>query len=335
MQFDSLYYNSKFGGLKLGLSAGGIMVDEDLNETAIDAYTKTNITQGTFTPSLEYGRNFFHEDGSMWTVSLGTGVGIPFSKTVTEVHSAGITTTTTDLPIDNNSPAISAHTTWSLWPTFCYVFKPITAPVYTIWSIYLSDTFSMRFYPEHLTETSGVSGEGWTGRSHSYIDNNFFSYVDAQHYITTSFLIRWRLQLGFVSIFDEQGNTKTKDAATGRETEIKISDEWYYLQPYLGGWIGFTYQAIPSFLSLTGGVSIPVVTNAASWYLLHSETTNDDNDYVTRSDTHNFSGIYTQFTLGAVLMLNQNITFELGTVMDANTKKTGLNAVSLTLKYKN
>jgi hypothetical protein len=328
MQFDSLYYNSKFGGLKLGLNASGIRVDEDLNETAPDEYTEQKITAGTFTPSLEYGRNFIHADGSMWTVSLGSSVAIPFSETVTETKTAGITTTTTDTS--------SKYMTWALWPTFCYVFKPITAPVYTIWSIYLSDTFSMRFYPDYLTETeiSGVSGGGWTERSHSYINNLFFSYVDSQNYITPALLIRWRLQLGLISTFEEQGNTKTKDAATGTETERKESVESYVMQPYLGGWIGFTWQAIPSFLSIIGAVAIPVGTNATYWYFLHSETTDDDNDSVTTADYSGFAGFYTQFSLGATMMLNSNLTFELGTVMDASSQRTGLDSVALTLKYK-
>jgi hypothetical protein len=195
----------------------------------------------------------------------------------------------------------------------------------------------MNFYPEHLstTEISGVSGEGWTDRSHSYIYNNFFSYVDAQHYITPSFLLRWRVQLGFISIFDEQGNTTTKDAASGTETETKVSEEWYWLQPYVGGWIGFTYQIIPSFLSVTGGVAIPVGNHATTWYLYHTEQTDETEDSVTTSDYSEFSGFYTQFSLGATLMLNSNFSFELGTLMDANTEKTGLNSVALTVKYKN
>ena len=328
VQFDSLYNDSKFGAIKLGLNAGGIRVDEDLTETSAADYTRINTTGGSFTPSLEYGKNFFHTDGSMWTFSLGSSLAIPFSKTVTEGNIAGITTTTTDTS--------SQYTTWSLWPTFCYVFKPKTTPVYTIYSIYMSDTFGMQFFPDHLSTTkiSNVAEEGWTERSHSYISNNFFSYVDAQHYITTSFLIRWRVQLGFISIVDEQGNTKIKDAASGTETETKISGEWHWLQPYLGGWIGFTYQAIPSFLSLTGAVAIPVGTNSTNWSLLHTTQTDEDNDYVTTTDTNTFSGIYTQFSLGVTMTLNPNVILELGTVMDANTQKTGLNAVALTLKYK-
>jgi hypothetical protein len=102
----------------------------------------------------------------------------------------------------------------------------------------------------------------------------------------------------------------------------------------LGGWIGFTYQLVPSFLSVTGAVAIPVGTNATTWSLLHTKQTNDDNDFVTTTDTNTFLGIYTQFSLGLTMTLNSNVTLELGTVMDANTQKTGLNAVALTLKYK-
>jgi hypothetical protein len=327
LQFDSLYSDSKFGAIKLGLKADGIRVDEDLNETSATDYTRINTIAGTFTPSVEYGKNFYHADGSMWTFSLATSLGIPFSETTAETATAAITTTDTQNP---------GFTTWSLTPSFCYVFKPKTAPVYTIYSIYLLDTFGMRFYPEHsnTTKISGVAEEGWTGRPHSYISNNFFGYVDAQHYISTSFLLRWRVQLGFLSTFDKQGNTTAKDAATGTKTETKISEETYSLCPYLGGWIGFTYQLIPSFLSLTGAVAIPL-TNTTNWYLLHTEQTYEDYDYVTTSDYHLFSGIYTQFSLGVAMTLNPNVTFELGTIIDANTKKTGLNAVSLTFKYKN
>jgi hypothetical protein len=328
MQFDSLYSDSKFGAVKLGLNANGIRVDEDLIETSSTDYTKTKTTAGTFTPSLEYGKNFSHDDGSMWTFSLRSSVGIPFSKTVEERVAGNITNTRTN----NNG-----YTTWSVAPSFAYVFKPKIAPVYTIYSFYLLDTFSMLFYPEHFEtrEISGVSGEGWTKRPHSYIHNNFFGYVDAQHYVTTGFLLRWRAQFGFISIFDKQGNTTTKDLASGVETETKISDEGYVLQPYLGGYVGFTYQLIPSFLSVTGGVAIPVGTNAIYWWLSHTETNNDDDDVVTTTDTNVFAGIYTQFSLGMAMMLNSNITLELGTVIDANTQKTGLNSVALTLKYKN
>jgi hypothetical protein len=265
----------------------------------------------------------------MWTFSLGTSVAIPFSKTVTEEKSAGITTTTTDTS--------SMYTTWSLWPTFCYVFKPKIAPVYTIYSIYLSDTFGMQFYPDHLSTTKISNGkeEGWKDRSQSYITNNFYGYADGQHYISTIFLIRWRAQFGLYSIFEEYGNTKTKDTS-GTVTEEKISRESYTMWPYVGGWIGFTYQAIPSFLSLTGAVQFPIVgANAMSWWFQHTKTTYADADFVSTEDYSGFYGFYTQFTLGAAVMLNSNVTFELGTVMDANTKKTGLNAVSLTLKYKN
>jgi hypothetical protein len=147
-------------------------------------------------------------------------------------------------------------------------------------------------------------------------------------------LLRWRTQFGLVTIFDEQGHTKTQDTS-GNVTETKVSDEWYWIQPYVGGSIGFTYQAIPSFLSITGAVSIPVGTNATYWSLYHTKTTNDDNDSVATSDVNTFSGFYTQFSLGATMMLNSNVSFELGTVMDASTQKTGLNSVALTLKYKN
>jgi hypothetical protein len=328
IQFDSLYSDSKFGAIKLGLSASGIGADEDLSETSATDFTRINTTGGSFTPSIEYGKNFYNEDGSMLTFSLYTGVAIPFSETVTEIVTAANKTTATQN---------QGFTAWSLAPSFCYIFKPKTTPVYTIYSIYLLDTFGMQFYPEYssTTKISTPEGDGWTKRPHSYISNNFFGYVDGQHYISTSFLIRWRAQFGFISIFDKQGTTKTKDAASGTEMETKISDEWYWLQPYLGGWIGFTYQLIPSFLSLTGAVVIPVGTNAVSWSLLHTDQNDEVNDYVTATDTHSFSGIYTQFSLGVAMALNSNVSLELGTVMDANTQKTGLNAVSLTLKYKN
>jgi hypothetical protein len=328
VQFDSLYSDSKFGAIKVGLNASGIRADEDLTETSATDFTRINTTAGSFTPSVEYGKNFQNDDGSMWTFSLYTGVALPFSETLTETAAAAQTTTTTQN---------QGITTWSLAPSFCYVFKPKTTPVYTIYSIYLLNTFGTQFYPEYssTTKISNPAGEGWIKRPHSYISNNFFGYVDGQHYISTGFLIRWRTQFGFISIFDRQGTTKTKDAASGTETETKVSDEWYWLQPYLGGWIGFTYQLVPSFLSLTGAVVIPVGTNAISWSLLHTDQNDEANDYVTVTDTHSFSGVYTQFSLGVAMTLNSNISFELGTVMDANTQKTGLNAVSLTLKYKN
>jgi hypothetical protein len=175
LQFDSLYSDSKFGAVKLGLYANGIGVDEDLNETTATEYTETKTNSGTFTPSIEYGKNFYHDDGSMWTISLLTSVGIPFSKTVTETHTAAITQTVTDTS--------SSYTTWSVAPSFAYLFKPKVAPVYTIYSLYLLDTFSLQFYPDHLSTTkiSNGTAEGWTDRSHSYIYNNFFGYVDGQH----------------------------------------------------------------------------------------------------------------------------------------------------------
>jgi hypothetical protein len=340
MQFDSLYSNSKFGAIKLGLSASGIVVDTDLDERSATDYTETKTTRGTFTPSLEYGKNFYHDDGSMWTFSLGNRVAIPFYKTVTEEQTGGITTTTTNTinPANTDIPGISArYTTWTIAPTFLYMFKPKTAPVYTLYSLFLMDEVLLAFFPEYLTTTEVTNGatDGWTERSHSYFSNHFFGYVDAQHYITMSFLLRWRAQFGFLSSFEEYGNTKTK-ATDGTVTERKESTERYTLWPYVGGWIGFTYQAIPSLLSVTGGVALPIVgSNAASWYFQHTEITDDDYDLVTTADYTGFFGFYTQFSLGATLTLNSNFSFELGTLMDANTQKTGLNSVALTLKYKN
>jgi hypothetical protein len=342
LQFDSLYSDSKIGAIKLGLSASGIRVDEDLNETAANAYTETKITGGTFTPSVEYGKNFYHDDGSMWTISLGSSVAIPFTKTVTEEQIAGLTTTITDTSstattLGSNTSlgsVSSSYTTWSLIPTFAYIFKPKVAPVYSIYSIYLYDLFAMRFYPEHLTTTELSTGkEGWKDRSQSYIYNMFYGYVDGQHYVTPSFLLRWRAQYGLISIFEEYGDTETKDASTGVVTKEKTSQESYSLNPFVGGWIGFRYQAIPSLLSVTGGVTFPIAGTLAYWYFLHTETTYADR--VLTSDYTAFSGFYTLFSLGATLTLNSNVSFELGTVIDAGTQRTGLDSVALTLKYKN
>ena len=344
LQFDTIFGTTDLGAFKLGLNFANFGQTKTLNETSSDDYTKQINKTGTLAASLEYGKNFIHNDFSMLLAGGKVTVRFPMggSKAVTETSSGGTTTTTTVIDPQNGFSAAYPNLDLNnirldIAPQMWYFFVPKLEPMIVISHIYLIDTYTMMFFPKEIytEEQPGVT-DGYTRRDHSYLANNLFGYYNRQYSVTSRFTFAWRINFQAAFYYDKRDHSFNKTLG-GIESEDKRVNELLWLTVNIAPRLAFSYQAIPGTLVINGAVVINPLggTSAIGWQLNRSKVTEDDgNEKVTVTNQNTFTGINPVFSLGAAWNLSPFLILEGGASISTAGAGNPFSDVSVAVVYK-
>jgi hypothetical protein len=341
LQFDTIYGHTDFGAFKLGLNFAGVGTEETFKETNSTDFAKTIKNKGTITPSIEYGRNWIHDDYSMQLVGGKVAVRFPNgdSKSITETTTGGTTTTVTS--IDAQNPYSASYPNLDLnnirldaSPQLWWFFPAQLEPMIVISHIYLINTFTMMFFPEELetTERAGFSN-GYKRQERNYLANNLFGYYNRQYVITSKLSLAWRINFQAAFYYDKKGHTYDR-APGGAEIETKETKELLWIGVNIVPRLAFGYQVIPGTLTLNGAVVMNQLggSTAFGWQLNRTITTNEDG--VVTNDSHSFNGINPVFNLGAALNISPFLIIEAGASIKTSGPGSPLSDVSVGVVYK-
>jgi len=339
LQFDTIYGEADLGTFKLGLIFSDAGKSETYNES-LTGKTRTTVSNGFFTPSLAYGKNFIYEHFNMLLLSGTVNFRFPFNygRTVIENTTGGITTTTTTAPtLFTPSVPYNASNRLEVMPQMWYFFKPQLEPMVVISHIYLINTFVMMFYPEETMtiERAGLAN-GYTRQEHNYVANTLFGYYNRLYVINSRFSLAWRVNLSIGFYLDKKGDIRTKALGAGVETVTKQSEEELYVAITAAPRLAFSFQAIPGTLALNGAVVMNSLgnLNSTGWQFYRKTMVNKATDVTTTQYRNIFTGINAFFTMGAAWNLSPHLLLEGGVEINTAGASSPLSNISLGVVYK-
>ena len=334
LQFDTAFGNLDLGVFKLGLNFAGTGKDEMYSETSPDNYTEKTTRHGTFTSSIEYGKDFIHDNFTMLLVGGRVSLRLPWGggKTIDDQTTGGVTTKTTTIPT-----GITNCYRLEIVPQFWYFFLPKLEPRVVISHMYMINTFVLQFYPEE-TKTIEWAGspDGYTRRSRNYVGNTLFGYYNRQYTMSPRLTLAWRINYSLGFYYYSQGYTREITTAGGMENEIKKEESELYLTANIMPRLAFGYQLIPGTLVMNGAIVINRIEpiNAFGWQFYRNKTVDDAADITTISMRNIFGSINPTFNLGAAWNLSPYLILESGVTIGTSNASNFLNEVSIGVVYK-
>ena len=334
LQFDTAFGNLDLGVFKLGLNFASVGKDETYSETSPVDSTRKNTNHGTFTTSLEYGKDFVHDDFSMLLAGGRVSLRLPWggARTIEEQTTGGTTTKTTTIP-----NGITDCTRLEIAPQFWYFFKPKIEPRVVISHIYMINTFVLQFYPEE-TKTIDWPGSpnGYTRRARSYVGDTLFGYYNRQYTMTPRLSIAWRINYSVGFYYYNQGYTSEVTSAGGAENETRKRESELYLTANIMPRLAFAYQLIPATLTLNGAIVVNRIEpiNAFGWQFYRNKAADKDADITTIGTRNIFGSINPTFNLGAAWNLSPYLIVESGLSITTSQANNHLGEVSIGVVYK-
>lgn len=339
LQFDSLLGTANLGIFKLGMNFSNAGKKETFDSSTDK---KETIYSGYFFPTLEYGWNIIHDDFSMLLVGGKVGVRIPINNgnTITEINTAGVTTTTTSTVAANLTyPAADFYnnTRVEIAPQIWIFFTPKLDPMVIISSLYLINTTTFQIYPDEMKtiEQAGLAN-GYTKRAHSYVGDTLFGYYNRQYAVSPKLSAAWRVNFSTGFYYDKKGYTYEKAVPGAVETETQTENEVLFLTLNIAPRLAFGYQVIPATLQLNGALVLNPIgpTNAIGWQYYRRTTTDTKADKIIMENEHIFTGINPILNMGAAWNLNPHLLFEAGISVNTSAAARFINEINIGAVYK-